>query len=114
MFGDERLTAALPDRLTHKAPILEFACTESCRFRERMQWKMQPECDDRAVDMWATRSAAESCPLTHSFHYDGGVVRFSVDKYNQGWFTELPGWKRDPPTRRQVASNHIGLLSKTA
>lgn len=37
VFGDERLTAALLDRLTHKAHILEFAGTESYRFRERMQ-----------------------------------------------------------------------------
>ncbi len=37
VFGDERLTAALLDRLTHKAHILEFAGAESYRFRERMQ-----------------------------------------------------------------------------
>lgn len=36
VFGDERLTAALLDRLTHKAHILEFT-GESYRFRERMQ-----------------------------------------------------------------------------
>jgi DNA replication protein DnaC len=36
IFGDERLTAALLDRLTHKAHILEFA-GESYRFRQRMQ-----------------------------------------------------------------------------
>jgi len=36
VFGDERLTAALLDRLTHKAHILEFA-GESYRFRQRMQ-----------------------------------------------------------------------------
>ena len=36
VFGDERLTAALLDRLTHKAHILEFI-GESYRFRERMQ-----------------------------------------------------------------------------
>jgi DNA replication protein DnaC len=36
VFGDERLTAALLDRLTHKAHILEFA-GESFRFRQRMQ-----------------------------------------------------------------------------
>lgn len=35
-FGDERLTAALLDRLTHKAHILEFV-GESYRFRQRMQ-----------------------------------------------------------------------------
>jgi DNA replication protein DnaC len=36
VFGDERLTAALLDRLTHRAHILEFL-GESFRFRERMQ-----------------------------------------------------------------------------
>jgi DNA replication protein DnaC len=37
VFGDERLTAALLDRLTHKAHILEFTGAESYRFKERMQ-----------------------------------------------------------------------------
>ena len=37
VFGDERLTAALLDRLTHKAHILEFTGAESYRFRERLQ-----------------------------------------------------------------------------
>jgi DNA replication protein DnaC len=36
VFGDERLTAALLDRLTHKATILEFV-GESYRFRQRLQ-----------------------------------------------------------------------------
>ena len=36
VFGDERLTAALLDRLTHKAHVLEFI-GESYRFRQRMQ-----------------------------------------------------------------------------
>jgi len=36
VFGDERLTAALLDRLTHRAHILEFV-GESYRFRERMR-----------------------------------------------------------------------------
>jgi DNA replication protein DnaC len=36
VFGDESLTAALLDRLTHKAHILEFV-GESYRFRQRMQ-----------------------------------------------------------------------------
>jgi DNA replication protein DnaC len=36
IFGDERLTAALLDRLTHKAHILEFTGAESYRFKERM------------------------------------------------------------------------------
>jgi DNA replication protein DnaC len=36
VFGDERLTVALLDRLTHKAHILEFV-GESYRFRQRQQ-----------------------------------------------------------------------------
>ena len=36
LFGDERLTAALLDRLTHHAHIVELA-GESFRFRQRMQ-----------------------------------------------------------------------------
>lgn len=36
VFGSEQLTAALLDRLTHKAHILEFV-GESFRFRQRMQ-----------------------------------------------------------------------------
>jgi DNA replication protein DnaC len=36
IFGDERLTAALLDRLTHRSHILEFT-GESFRFRQRMQ-----------------------------------------------------------------------------
>jgi DNA replication protein DnaC len=36
VFGDERLTAALLDRLTHKAHVLEFT-GESYRFRQRLQ-----------------------------------------------------------------------------
>lgn len=35
IFGDERMTAALLDRLTHKAHILEFV-GESYRFRQRL------------------------------------------------------------------------------
>ncbi len=37
VFGDERLTAALLDRLAHHAHILEFAGADSYRFRERLQ-----------------------------------------------------------------------------
>jgi len=40
VFGDERLTAALLDRLTHKAHVLEFI-GESYRFRQRMQREAQ-------------------------------------------------------------------------
>jgi DNA replication protein DnaC len=36
VFGDERLTAALLDRLTHRSMVLEFV-GESFRFRQRMQ-----------------------------------------------------------------------------
>jgi DNA replication protein DnaC len=42
VFGDERLTAALLDRLTHKAHILEFV-GESYRFRQRVQREAQQE-----------------------------------------------------------------------
>jgi len=47
VFGDERLTAALLDRLTHKAHILEFV-GESYRFRQRMQREVGAEGDGRA------------------------------------------------------------------
>ena len=40
IFGSEQLTAALLDRLTHRAVILEFV-GESYRFRERMQREAQ-------------------------------------------------------------------------
>jgi DNA replication protein DnaC len=39
-FSDERLTAALLDRLAHKAHILEFL-GESYRFRQRMRQEAQ-------------------------------------------------------------------------
>jgi len=42
VLGDERLTAALLDRLTHKAHILEFV-GESYRFRQRMARETQVE-----------------------------------------------------------------------
>jgi DNA replication protein DnaC len=42
IFQDERLTAALLDRLTHRATVLEFV-GESFRFRQRMQKQAQPE-----------------------------------------------------------------------
>jgi DNA replication protein DnaC len=41
VFGNERLTAALLDRLTHHAHILEFSGAESYRFRQRMQRELQ-------------------------------------------------------------------------
>ena len=37
VFGDERLTAALLDRLTHHAHTLEFTGADSYRFRQRLQ-----------------------------------------------------------------------------
>jgi len=40
VFGDERLTAALLDRLTHRAHILEFT-GESFRFRQRMHREVE-------------------------------------------------------------------------
>ncbi len=36
VFGDERLTAALLDRLAHHAHIIEFSGVESYRFRQRL------------------------------------------------------------------------------
>jgi DNA replication protein DnaC len=42
VFGDDRLTAAMLDRLTHKAHILEFT-GESYRFRQRMEREAQVE-----------------------------------------------------------------------
>lgn len=38
VFGDERLTVALLDRLTHRAHIIEFI-GDSYRFRERQEWQ---------------------------------------------------------------------------
>jgi DNA replication protein DnaC len=42
VFGDERLTAALLDRLTHRSVILEFL-GESYRFRQRVQSEVPQE-----------------------------------------------------------------------
>ena len=44
IFGDERLTAALLDRLAHRAHILDFV-GESYRFRQRMQRDVQSPID---------------------------------------------------------------------
>lgn len=44
VFGNEQLTAALLDRLTHHAHILEFR-GESYRFRERMEREQEPAHD---------------------------------------------------------------------
>lgn len=44
VFGDERLTAALLDRLAHRAHILDFV-GESYRFRQRMQRDAQSPID---------------------------------------------------------------------
>jgi DNA replication protein DnaC len=44
VFGDEQLTAALLDRLTHHAHILEFV-GESYRFRERMEREQEKDND---------------------------------------------------------------------
>ncbi len=42
VFGDERLTLALLDRLTHRAHIVEFV-GDSYRFRQRLQYEEQTE-----------------------------------------------------------------------
>ena len=49
VFGNERLTAALLDRLAHRANILEFL-GESYRFRQRMQQETAKESNDRNMD----------------------------------------------------------------
>ena len=49
VFGNERLTAALLDRLAHRANILEFL-GESYRFRQRMQQETAKQSSDRDVD----------------------------------------------------------------
>ncbi len=46
VFGDEKMTAALLDRLTHKANILEFV-GESYRFRQRLLQEEQRTPKDR-------------------------------------------------------------------
>lgn len=46
VFGNERLTAALLDRLAHRANILEFL-GESYRFRQRMQQETAEKSNDR-------------------------------------------------------------------
>ena len=45
VFGDEQLTAALLDRLTHHAHIMEFV-GESYRFRQRLQRETEQEGND--------------------------------------------------------------------
>lgn len=47
IFGDERLTAALLDRLTHKAHIVEFV-GESYRFRQRMRQEERLNLENKA------------------------------------------------------------------
>ncbi|MBM3120227.1 MAG: AAA family ATPase [Chloroflexi bacterium] len=49
VFGDERLTAALLDRLTHRAHILEFI-GDSYRFRQRMRRQKQGTPNDAHSD----------------------------------------------------------------
>lgn len=46
IFGDERMTAALLDRLTHKAHILEFV-GESYRFRQRLRQEEQTSLESK-------------------------------------------------------------------
>ena len=48
MGGDERMSAALLDRLTHRATILEFVGT-SYRFRQQLHRHEPPE-EQQAAD----------------------------------------------------------------
>jgi DNA replication protein DnaC len=47
ILGDERMTAALLDRLTHKSHILEFV-GESYRFRQRLRQAEQQSIEGKA------------------------------------------------------------------
>jgi DNA replication protein DnaC len=49
VFACERLTAALLDRLTHHAHILEFTGADSYRFRQRLH-RETGNPDDRATE----------------------------------------------------------------
>ena len=46
IFGDEKMTAALLDRLTHKGHILEFI-GESYRFRQRLRQEEQQDIEEK-------------------------------------------------------------------
>lgn len=46
LFGDDKMTTALLDRLTHKATILEFV-GESYRFRQRLLQEEQPAAEGK-------------------------------------------------------------------
>jgi len=46
IFGDEKMTAALLDRLTHKGHILEFI-GESYRFRQRLRQEEQQDVEEK-------------------------------------------------------------------
>ena len=61
IFGQERLTAALLDRLTQKAHILELI-GESYRFRQRLQRDACNQPTRRADDKWIT---AGGMAVTH-------------------------------------------------
>src|SRR5258708_38897672 len=62
MGGDERMSAALLDRLTHRATILEFVGT-SFRFRQQLQRQERQE-DHNDGDIF---NQQEEAPL-YSFH----------------------------------------------
>jgi hypothetical protein len=73
LFADERLTAALLDRLTFKAHILEFI-GESYRFRERMQREAQSQADCWAVEsaaLWTAHAAHRAWIIIHTAHRPG-------------------------------------------
>lgn len=58
VFGDEKLTAALLDRMTHRAHIL-LMNGDSYRFRQSLQ-RQQPGSDERGMDRLADRSDRDS------------------------------------------------------
>jgi len=63
LFGDERFTAALLDRLTHHATIIELV-GESFRFRQRMQEKFHEFIAflDFRQGRWSEGRVQQLCP----------------------------------------------------
>ncbi len=83
IFGDERLTAALLDRLTH-GRIFRFSGAESYRFRERMRKRAHRASGEAGLmDKWTALRCAASCPLIRSRFADlTGWFPFSTIKWS--------------------------------